>query len=122
MVAVGITHFTAPGIYVAMVPPQLPSPLLLVYLSGVAEIAGGIGLTIPPLRRAASIGLIALYIAVFPANVYMALAELPFGGHPVAPWLLWARLPLQAVFIVWAFHVGQLGAAPKLGIKDAPAH
>lgn len=110
MVAVGITHFVNPGTYVAMVPPQLPSPLALVYVSGVAEIAGGVGLMIPRLRRLSSFGLIALYIAVFPANVHMALAGLPFAGHAVSAWVLWGRLPLQVLFIAWAYWVGKPAA------------
>lgn len=103
----GVAHFVNPQTFVVMVPPSLPSPLALVYISGVAEIAGGLGLLIPPLRRAASLGLIALYIAVFPANVHMATGGLPFSGHAVPNWVLWARLPLQALFIAWAFWVGK---------------
>ncbi len=103
----GSSHFLHPDTFVHMVPPMLPAPLLLVYISGVAELAGGIGLLIPRLCRAASWGLIALYVAVFPANVHMALAHLPFEGQPVPTWALWLRLPLQGVFIAWAYWVGK---------------
>lgn len=103
----GVAHFTHSEIFVAMMPPSLPSPLALVYISGAAEIAGGLGLLIPRLRRAASFGLIALYIAVFPANVHLALDGLPIAGQVVPIWVLWARLPLQAVFIAWAYWVGK---------------
>jgi uncharacterized membrane protein len=103
--------------YAPMVPPMLPAPLMLVYISGVAEIAGGVGLFIPSLCRAASWGLIALYVAVFPANVHMALAGLPLQGQHLPTWVLWARLPLQAVFIAWAYFVGR----PSRSGSSAPA-
>jgi len=73
----------------------------MVYLSGLGEIAGGIGLLIPALRRAAAWGLVILLVAVFPANVYMAMERVPVTGHPLPALLLWARLPLQAVLIWW---------------------
>ena len=103
MVFAGIAHFVVPGVFTGMVPPQLPSPFLLVLISGAAEIGLGLGLLHPRLRPRAGQGLIALYIAVFPANIYMALAEVPLAGVPTQPWMLWARLPLQAVFIAWAY-------------------
>lgn len=107
MVSVGALHFVAPQPFVQMVPRSLPAPLALVYISGVAEVAGGVGLFVPRLRRAASWGLIALYVAVFPANVNMALNGIPLGDVELTPFQLWARLPLQIVFIVWAWWVGR---------------
>lgn len=107
MVSVGVLHFVAPRPFVGMVPAALPAPLVLVYVSGVAEIAGGLGLFVPRLRRAASWGLVALYIAVFPANVNMAVNDLPLGDYHPSPAALWARLPLQLVFIAWAWWVGK---------------
>jgi uncharacterized membrane protein len=103
MVLVGILHFARPSGFVKIVPAWLPTPLLLVLVSGFFEIAGGIGLFSRRLHRAAAFGLIALYIAVFPANVNMALHDIqPEGGHiPVA--LLWLRLPFQAAFIALAW-------------------
>ncbi len=103
MIGVGITHFTSPEPFVKIIPAALPAPLALVYVSGVAEIAGGVGLLIPRLRRAAGIGLIALYIAVFPANINMAVQGLSLGDGPIPQWALWARLPVQIVFIAWAY-------------------
>ena len=98
-------------------PPFFPADAL-VEISGVCEIAGGIGLLIRPLRRAAGWGLIALLIAVFPANIYMAVApsRRP-AGVPV--WVLslalWLRLPLQAVFIAWVWFVSlSKGASSRL--------
>ena len=106
MVLVGVTHFTAPAGYVAIVPKALPFPLALVYVSGAAEIAGGLGLLWSRTRRWAGWGLILLYVAVFPANVNMAIDHLPLGERVLEPWMLWARLPLQVVLIATAWWVG----------------
>jgi uncharacterized membrane protein len=105
MTVVGVLHFVNPGGFVRIVPAYLPAPLALVLISGVAEVAGGLGLLIPRTRRLAAWGLVALYIAVFPANLNMALHQIPLGDAPMAPdkvWLLWLRLPFQALFIAWA--------------------
>ena len=106
-VVAGILHFLVPGVYVQIVPPVFPAPSALVYLSGLAEIAVGIGLLIPRTRRYAAWATIALLVAVFPANVYMATSGvvvegIPGGGDPSAL-VRWGRLPLQAVLILWAF-------------------
>jgi uncharacterized membrane protein len=105
MVAAGINHFVSPAPYLGMMPAAIPEHLhpLLVQLSGVAEILGGLGLILPATRRFAAWGLIALYIAIFPANLNMAVNQLPLGTRHIEPWLLWARLPLQVVLIAWAF-------------------
>src|SRR5687767_6281857 len=106
MITVGVAHFVMPAPFVRIVPAALPHPLLLVYLSGAAEIAGGLGLLAPwaGVRRAAAWGLVALYIAVFPANLNQAWNGVQFeGGRPIAAWILWARLPFQALFIYWAW-------------------
>lgn len=109
MVGIGIAHFTHAQRFVPAMPPWLwPSQhLFLVHLSGVFEIAGGVGLLLPErepwgrLRRATAFGLMALYVAVFPANVHMALTPEAFPQVP--PWGLWARLPFQVMFLAWAF-------------------
>lgn len=103
MIGGGVNHFVAPDPYVAMMPAALPWHLELVYVSGVFEILGGLGLLIPQTRRLAAWGLIALLIAIFPANLNMALNHLPLAGKHVPQWALWARLPLQAVLIAWAW-------------------
>jgi uncharacterized membrane protein len=103
MVAAGVNHFISPDAYVAMVPSVLPAPRALVYVSGIAEIAGGLGLILPATRRLAAWGLIALFVAVFPANINMAVNDLPLGSRAVPAWALWGRLPLQLVLIAWAF-------------------
>lgn len=102
MVGAGINHFLSPAPYVGMMPPQLPAPEALVAISGVAEILGGLGLILPATRRLAAWGLIALFVAIFPANLNMALRHLPLGTRVVPTWALWARLPLQVVLIAWA--------------------
>ena len=99
--AAGCLHFLRPAPYVKIVPPFIPWPLAMVYISGVAEIAGGIGILLPVSRRAAGWGLVALLIAVFPANVYMALDHVQATANPLPVWILWARLPLQFVLIWW---------------------
>ncbi|APR80614.1 Hypothetical protein A7982_05961 [Minicystis rosea] len=114
MVAVGIAHFASPKPFVRIVPAWLPAPLALVYVSGFFEILGGLGLLVPRVRRAASFGLVALYIAVFPANVNMALNQSTIeGAAQIPPALLWARLPLQAVLIALALWVGKQDASPN---------
>lgn len=97
----GVTHFVATTLYARIVPPLLPDPRLMVQISGVAEILGGVGVLVPVTQRPAAWGLIALLVAVFPANVYMAMDH---ARWPLIPeWLLWARLPLQVPLLVWAW-------------------
>lgn len=102
-IIVGITHFIRPEQYARIVPSQFPHPVALVYISGVFEILGGIGLMIPLVSVAAAWGLIALFIAVFPANINQALHSIPIEGIPHHPILYWVRLPFQAVLIAWAW-------------------
>jgi uncharacterized membrane protein len=85
----------------AMMPESLPDGLWVIYLTGVFEIAGAIGLLVPRTRRLAGIGLVLLLIAQFPANVNAALNGIPLGGEPPTP--LWLRAPMQLLFIamVW---------------------
>src|SRR5579859_1464159 len=94
-------HFVIPDTYVRIVPPGLPAPRLLVELSGVAEILGGLGLLVPFTRRAAAWGLVALLVTVFPANIYMAVYHVPATGILGQSWLRWLRLPLQIPMIWW---------------------
>ena len=115
-IAAGIGHFVVPSFYLAMMPPWLPSPLPLVQLSGGAEIAGGAGLLIPRLRRAAGIGLILLLIAVFPANIQM-LQNARAAGTPELG--LWIRLPFQVLFIWWVLAVSRTG--PSAPIRPEPS-
>lgn len=110
MVAVGVAHFVRPQPFVDIMPPYLPAHLPLVYLSGLFEVLGGLGLLLERSRRVAAWGLIALYVAVFPANIHMALhGVVPSGTEPLPGWALWARLPLQLVFIAWAHRYTRSG-------------
>jgi uncharacterized membrane protein len=105
-VAAGVFHFVDPAFFVRIVPPQLPAPWALVYVSGVFEVLGGVGLLVPATRRFAAYGLIALLVAVFPANVYMAVEADRFATElAVSPAALYVRLPLQAVFIAWVWWI-----------------
>ncbi len=103
MIVVGVVHFTSPSGFVKIVPASLPAPLLLVYVSGLFEILGGLGLLLERAHRAAAFGLIALFVAVFPANINMAWNDIQPAGSHLAPALLWARLPLQGAFIALAW-------------------
>lgn len=104
MMGVGVLHFVSPRGFEKIVPKWLPAPKALVYISGVFEILGGLGLMIPFSQRFSAWGLIALYLAVFPANVNMAVNEIQLSKKkPLPVWTLWARLPLQFVLIAWAW-------------------
>lgn len=104
MVAIGVLHFVRPKPFVRIVPKYLPAPLALVYISGFFEILGGLGLLLPSTRSFAAWGLIALYVAVFPANVYMLTDNVSLDPRkPIPRWALWLRLPFQLVFIAWAY-------------------
>ena len=99
----GAMHFIAPGAYVLIVPPWLPDPPLLVVISGVCEILGGLGVLLPVTRRLAGWGLIALLIAVYPANIHML--RLAYANDATALWkaVLWLRLPLQLPVLWWVW-------------------
>lgn len=109
MTAIGVAHFASPQPFLKIVPAWLPAPLALVYISGVFEVLGGVGLLVPKARVAAAWGLVALYIAVFPANINMAVNEIQLGDAPLPVWVMWARLPFQLVFIVTAIWLARGG-------------
>ena len=96
----GSMHFIKPGIYLKMMPKILPYHLPLVYISGVAEILCGLGFLFQETRTVAAWGTILLLIAVFPANINMAMNPELFG---VSPWVLYLRLPLQLILIYLAY-------------------
>lgn len=101
----GVLHFTHESFYTPTVPDALPNPKQIVYISGVAELMGAIGVLIPRTRRLAGKGLLALLVAVFPANINMAVNSGRFKQFPV--WGLWARLPLQFVLMRWVWRATQ---------------
>ncbi len=116
MVAVGIAHFLNPEPFVRIVPAALPGPYELVLLSGAVEIAGGVGLLIPRVRKVSGYGLVALYVAVFPANINMAVNHIALDpAHPIPAWIAWARLPFQVLFIALALWVSQQDRATPKG-------
>jgi uncharacterized membrane protein len=101
-IGAGVNHFVMPRTYEAIVPDSMKARAgSLVAVSGVAEVAGGVGVLLPWTRRLAGLGLIALLAAVFPANLHMARAAERFSKIP--RWALYARLPLQPLMMWWAW-------------------
>jgi uncharacterized membrane protein len=116
MIGVGVKHFTDPEPFVRIVPPFLPAPRWLVWISGAAEIALGALLVVPheAARRLARWGLVALYVAVFPANIHMAVNGIQLDpSAPIPAWAAWARLPFQVLFIAWAMWVTAPARPPR---------
>ena len=104
----GTMHFVRPRAYEAIVPPYVPAHREAVQVSGVAVLAGGLAVISPATRPAARWWLLALLVAVFPANLHMALHpdEVERKGVPatqIPSWLLWARLPLQPLMMIWVW-------------------
>jgi uncharacterized membrane protein len=97
----GSLHYLVPQTYLKIMPPFLPAPLALLRISGAAEILGGLGLFVPSTRHAAAWGLVALLVAVLPANIYMVVDHGRFASIPL--WALWLRLPLQIPLVYWAW-------------------
>lgn len=103
-ISAGVMHFARPEFYQPMMPPYLPWHTALIWLSGVAEVALGAAVLVPGLRAPAAWGLILLLIAIFPANVHIALHNVPvFGNTEGAGIWNWVRLPVQLVLILWAW-------------------
>lgn len=100
-ITAGTLHFVNPSFYLKMMPPLLPFPLALVYISGAAEILFGTGVVWEKTRRVSAWGLVALLVAVFPANLYLAFNPEVFPHIPEP--VLWARLPFQALFVFWVW-------------------
>ena len=112
----GIDHFINPDFYLSIMPPSFPLHEEAVYISGFFEIAGGIGVLIPRFRKIAGWGLVALLIAVYPANIYMAISPEAFPDISIE--VLYFRLALQFLFFYWAYSVTRpvfnLGSQKKL--------
>lgn len=96
----GVTVMPTHDDLVAMVPPFVPSPSAMVYATGVFELLGAVGLVVARTRRAAGICLAVLFVLMLPANVYAAVADVPFHGEPASP--LWQRVPEQLLYIAIA--------------------
>jgi uncharacterized membrane protein len=109
-----------------MVPPMIPFPSAMVYLTGLLELAAAAGLVLAGTRRAAGLGLIVLFVLLLPANIHAALAEVPFHGDKATP--LWVRIPEQALYISAAAYAAAsatplrlpqaIRARPRRAIKD----
>lgn len=113
-VVADLNHFVTPSLYLQMMPAYLPWHHELVAISGVCEVLGGVGVLVPRTRHHAAWGLIALLVAIFPANLHLALNEVPLGGSVRPRWAMWLRLPFQLVFIAWAYwYTRPLSGSPK---------
>jgi uncharacterized membrane protein len=114
-VLAGTMHFVRPDFYLPMMPPYLPAHLALIYVSGLAEIVLGVVVLLPGTRPAAAWGIILLLVAVFPANVHIALHNVPvFGAKQGAGIGNWIRLPVQGLLIAWAWwYTGREPFAPS---------
>lgn len=99
----GVMHFVKPGFYVQIMPPYVPWHLPLVYLSGVIEFALGASLQVPRLRPLAAWGIVALLVAIYPANLYMWTADVHVDGFATPGWYHPLRLLAQLGLIGWAW-------------------
>jgi len=99
--AAGVNHFVNPKFYTGIIPPYLPDPLMLVYVSGVAEVLLGMGVCVERTRRASAWLIVAMLMAFMPAHIHMLLHPEQFDGVPL--WGLWARIFFQGVLIYWAW-------------------
>ena len=104
-IVAGVLHFAIPRVYTSITPAYLPSPLMLVYVSGVFEVLGGAGLLLPATRTLAAIGLILLLLAVFPANIEMLRLAQARNASALFIAACWIRLPLQPLLIWWVWRV-----------------
>jgi len=111
----GFYHFYKPDIYLRIMPPYLPWPLALHLIAGFFEVVLGVMLLIPRFQRLAAWGLIALLLAVYPANIHMAVNHHLYPEWPMI--ILWIRLPLQFVLIAWAWWFTK---ADEKGLKYEP--
>lgn len=100
----GAMHFVIPEFYLAMMPPFIPFQSFLIVLTGIAEMAGAIGIQIPKYRRLAGMLMIMMLVAIFPANIYVAWAQPVLPNVDYTPDSMWWRLLLQPVFIAWIWH------------------
>ncbi len=114
----GALHFVIPDFYRSMMPPFVPFADFFIILSGIAEIAGGIGLLIPSVRKKAGWMLAVLLIAIFPANIYVAVTTPALPGLDYTPESMWWRLILQPIFVWWVWFVS---IRPSAGDRPQPS-
>jgi uncharacterized membrane protein len=120
LLSAGVMHFLRPGPFVQIVPPAVPWPRLAVYLSGGAELLLAVALLLPRLSRLAALGTAALFIAVFPANLYHWLADVHVQGAAAAPgWYHALRIPAQALLVAWALWLWHRPRVPDVAAVRA---
>ena len=117
MALAGINHFVMPEVYESIIPDYLSHERALVYASGIAELVGALGTMYPPTRRAGGWLLIATLVAVFPANVHMALTPEDYPDIPGGRAALLARLPLQVLFVYLVYVAALQGPEPEVDVK-----
>lgn len=117
VVLAGIDHLATPARYVAMIESFLPQPAAVVLLTGLCEIAGGVGLLLPRTRRLAGVMLALYFVCVFPANINVAINGLRVEGMPAATWYYWLRLAFQPVIVAWALWAVEV--LPRQGLTPA---
>ncbi|MEV4392023.1 hypothetical protein [Nonomuraea sp. NPDC049607] len=116
----GVTFMPNHGDLVRMVPPFVPFPAAMVYLTGVFELAGALGLVLPGTRRAAGLCLALLFVLLLPANIYAAVSDVPFAGGEASP--LWQRVPEQVLYIAAALvAVGRRAVPAREGAEPVTA-
>lgn len=98
----GYRHLATPAPFLAITPPWVPQPAFVVAATGVAELAGALGLMLPPVRKAAGWGLALYALCVWPANIHHALANVAINGETLSWWYHGPRLALQPLIIWWA--------------------
>lgn len=99
----GSTHFTDAAAMAEMLPPIVPSRVEIIYVTGVLELLGAIGIWVPRVSKLTGACLILMLIGVLPANIYSALSYVPFGGHDLGPLYLLVRIPFQVLLIGWIY-------------------
>jgi uncharacterized membrane protein len=116
----GTAHFISPSPYLRIMPAYFPWPAVLVGLSGAAEILGGVGVCFRSTRRVAGWWLIALLVAVFPANIQAISTGMVMGEYVVPTWMLWLRLPVQLLLIAWVWRacLGRNSGRLKLALRS----
>lgn len=117
-------HFFQAEAMAAMLPPQVPLRLQIIYVTGVFELAGAVGIWVPAVARLTGALLIAMLVGVLPSNIYAAINQVPFGGHDAGPVYLLVRVPFQILLIGWTYRAtGQawLSALRRLRIQGIAA-
>ncbi len=109
LIGMGFGNFFEFEEFIRVVPSYIPYPGMMIWVTGIFEILGGIGLLLPSTSRLMAIVLLVLFAAVFPANLHMAMSNIPGEGFPVPSWIMWAKIPIQIVLIGWAIWMVQGG-------------